>query len=176
MIQVLQCVCLIFHVFQFSHQNPGPTVCISHISHLSLFLAIFQVLQCVFLEYGEKPEKRINWDIHTVEPGLWWENWKKLGKCEFHVIQCLFLIFHVFQFFSPKSRSYSVYFSYFTFSLFLAIFQVLNRTLNMSRKLTNMENEKIMVGPGIWRETWKTYKLRFSFSSFVSFLNIFKFL
>ena len=29
------------------------------------------------------------------------------------------------------------------------------RTRNMSRKLTNEENEKIMVGPGIWRETWK---------------------
>jgi hypothetical protein len=29
------------------------------------------------------------------------------------------------------------------------------RTLNMSRKLTNQENEKIMVVPGIWQETWK---------------------
>jgi hypothetical protein len=29
------------------------------------------------------------------------------------------------------------------------------RTLNMSRQLTNKENEKIMVEPGIWRETWK---------------------
>ena len=29
------------------------------------------------------------------------------------------------------------------------------RNLNMSRKLTNEENEKIMVGPGIWQETWK---------------------
>ena len=28
------------------------------------------------------------------------------------------------------------------------------RTLNMSRKLTNEENEKVMVGPGIWREKW----------------------
>ena len=29
------------------------------------------------------------------------------------------------------------------------------RTLNMSRKLTNEENEKIVVGPEMWRETWK---------------------
>ena len=29
------------------------------------------------------------------------------------------------------------------------------RTLNMSRKLTIEENEKIMVGHGIWRETSK---------------------
>ena len=30
-----------------------------------------------------------------------------------------------------------------------------HRTLNMLRKLTNEENEKITVEPGIWRETWK---------------------
>ena len=30
------------------------------------------------------------------------------------------------------------------------------RTLNMSRKLTNKENEKIMVEPGIWQETYFT--------------------
>ena len=30
------------------------------------------------------------------------------------------------------------------------------RTLNMSKKLTNEENEKIMVGSGIWRETLKS--------------------
>ena len=29
------------------------------------------------------------------------------------------------------------------------------RTLNMSRKLTNEENEKNMVGTEIWQETWK---------------------
>ena len=34
------------------------------------------------------------------------------------------------------------------------------RTLNMSRKLTNEENEKIMVGPGKWRETWKNVQKR----------------
>ena len=49
--QVIQCLCLIFHVFYFFHQNPGPTVCIYHISSFSLFLAIFQVLLFVFL-YG----------------------------------------------------------------------------------------------------------------------------
>ena len=30
------------HVFQFSHQNPGPTLCISHTSHFTLFLSIFK--------------------------------------------------------------------------------------------------------------------------------------
>jgi hypothetical protein len=66
-IQVLQYVCLIFHVFQFSRHDPGRTVCISHVScFLSFlpysrsssvcvlfstffsFLAIIQVLKCVF--------------------------------------------------------------------------------------------------------------------------------
>ena len=32
------------------------------------------------------------------------------------------------------------------------------RTWNMARKLTNKENDKIMVGPGIWRETEKRVK------------------
>jgi hypothetical protein len=34
------------------------------------------------------------------------------------------------------------------------------RNLNMLRKLTNEENEKIMIGPGIWLETWKNLKMR----------------
>ena len=36
-------------VFDVSHQNPGPTVCVSHFSRFSAFLAIFPVLQCVCL-------------------------------------------------------------------------------------------------------------------------------
>ena len=42
------CVCHNFYVLEFSHYNPGPTVCISHISRFSLFLTIIQVLLCVF--------------------------------------------------------------------------------------------------------------------------------
>ena len=47
--QVIECLCLIFHVFQFAHQNPGPTLCIFYSSRFTLFLAVFQVLHCVFL-------------------------------------------------------------------------------------------------------------------------------
>ena len=36
-----------FPPFQFSHHNPGPTVCISHYSLFSVFLAIFQGLECI---------------------------------------------------------------------------------------------------------------------------------
>ena len=40
--QVLQCVFLIFHVFQFSRHIPGPTVCFSQFGSFSVFLIIFQ--------------------------------------------------------------------------------------------------------------------------------------
>jgi hypothetical protein len=42
--QVLQCVCLIFHLVKLSSHIPGPTVCISHYPSFSVFLAIVQVL------------------------------------------------------------------------------------------------------------------------------------
>ena len=69
-------------MFQFSRNIPCPAVCISHFSHFSIFLAIF------------------------------------------HLLQYVFLIFHVFQCVLPYSTSYSVHFSL-RFSVFLAIFQVL---------------------------------------------------
>ena len=40
--QVLLCVSLIFHVFQFSALIPGPIVCISRFPRFWVFLAIFQ--------------------------------------------------------------------------------------------------------------------------------------
>ena len=67
---VLQCAFLFFHVFHnfflpkchvlqrafliltflsFSHHVPSTTVCISHFPRFSIFLAIFQVLNCPFL-------------------------------------------------------------------------------------------------------------------------------
>ena len=47
--QVLKCVFLIFHDFQFSCHIPCPPVDISHFSAFSVFPAIFHVLNCVFL-------------------------------------------------------------------------------------------------------------------------------
>ena len=69
----------LFTFFSVSRHIPGPTVCISHFSRFSVFLAIFQVLQCAFL------------------------------------------IFHVFQCFLPYSRSYSVSVS---FSMFFSFFRI----------------------------------------------------
>ena len=97
----MQCLSLIFHVYLFSLQNTGPTVCISHFPRILLFLAIFYVLQCSFLI--------LQFFIFLAI---------------FQLIHCLCLIFHVFQFFLfvcflfslfffPLSRSYSVHFTLF---------------------------------------------------------------
>ena len=43
----------------------------------------------------------------------------------FQVLQCSFLIFHIFKCFSPYSRSYSVHFLFSIFRMFLAILQIL---------------------------------------------------
>ena len=38
-----------YSFFQFSRYNPDPTVCFSHFSCFSVFLAIFHVKQCLYL-------------------------------------------------------------------------------------------------------------------------------
>ena len=92
---VLKWVFLIFRDFQFSRHNPGPTVCISHFPNFSVilsffktssgcfsfsmifrFLAIFHVLQWIFLNF---PPFSIFLAI-------------------FHVLKFVFLIFCDFQF------------------------------------------------------------------------------
>jgi hypothetical protein len=89
------CVCLILHVFQFSLYNPGPTMCISHISRISVFPAILQVLQYVFLilhdfqcflPHFKSYHVSFSFSLFVSFIG------------NFQVIQCLFLIFHVCQF------------------------------------------------------------------------------
>ena len=47
-----------FTYFSVSRHNPGPTVCISYFSRFSVFLAIFQVLQCLFLIFHYFPFSR----------------------------------------------------------------------------------------------------------------------
>ena len=39
--QVIQCLCLIFHIFHFFRHTPGPTMCINPFSHFSVFLSKF---------------------------------------------------------------------------------------------------------------------------------------
>ena len=119
---VIECLCLILHVFQilaiiqdqqcvfliffyvfhcFFHIS-CPTLCVSHFAVFSVFLAIFQVLQCEFLNF-------------LLVSFL----------CIFTFLPCAFLIFHVFQCFLTYSRSCSVCVSFSTFFCFLAILQIL---------------------------------------------------
>ena len=120
--QVKQCLCLIFHIFQFSRHNAGLlcvflifyvfsvsssivgcTVFVSHFARFSVIFAIFQALPCEFLIFLLC---QVLLDI-------------------FQVLQCLCSIFHFFQWFLPYSRSYHISFSFSSFDIFLAIFQVL---------------------------------------------------
>ena len=78
------------------------TECIFHISHFSLFIPIFQALQCLFLFC-----MFFRFSRHISCPNM----------CVSH--------FPHLSVFSPYSRSYNVYVSFSTFFRFLAIFQVL---------------------------------------------------
>ena len=89
------CVFFIFHVFQFSHHIPGPTVCISHFPHFSMCLAIFQVLQCMllilhvfqcFLPYSRSYSVHFSFFTFLSDFVI------------FQVVNWMFLFFHDFQF------------------------------------------------------------------------------
>ena len=90
--QVKQCLCFIFHLFQFSRNIPCPTVCISYFSRFQS-ISPYSRSQSVFVSFCM---------IFSFLDIL-------------QVLQCAFLIFHVFHSFSPYSRSDSVCFSFFTF-------------------------------------------------------------
>jgi len=94
-IQVLECVFLIFHVFDcFWPYSRSYSVCVSF-CNLLRFLSIIQVLHCVFLL-----SMFLTLSRHIPRPTL----------CVSHFPQ--------YSFFSPYSRSYSVHFS---FSPFLGV-------------------------------------------------------
>ena len=116
-------------------------MCISHFSTFFSFLAIFQVLQCVYLIFHDfqcfLPYSRSYQLIFSISELVSFLD-------IFQVLQCTFLIFHIFHCFLPYSRSYSVCLifhvfkfsghisgpavciSHFSrFSLFLPIFKVL---------------------------------------------------
>ena len=141
-IQILQCIFLIFDDFQFSCHTPGLTlvqfsfskflsiflpysrsysVCVSFSTFFSFFI-IIQGLQCVYLIF------------HVFE--CFSPYFMTYSVCFsfsmifsfltiFQVLPCAFLIFHIFEYFSPYSRSYTICVSFFWFFTFLAIIQVL---------------------------------------------------
>ena len=104
--QVLHCLCVILHLFQFSRHNPGLMVCISHFSRFSVFPAILRVLTCEFLIF-------LLWQcvcliFHVSQfsrpnPGstvcISYISCFSLFLDKFHILQCVFFNLHDFQFF-----------------------------------------------------------------------------
>ena len=81
-----------------------PKVSISHFSHISLFFAKFQVLQCVFLIVN------------------FFQRFSPYSRSS----SVYFLFFHVFHCFSPYSIIYSVCVSFSKFLIFFTILQVIH--------------------------------------------------
>ena len=113
-IQVKQCLCFIFLVFQFSLHNPGPTVlflffhvftvsrhirgptvCVSHFAGFSVFLETFQVLSVCFSFYTSL---RFSQDIPS--PTVFMSPFPRLSLFSRYSIflQCGCLIFPIFDF------------------------------------------------------------------------------
>ena len=109
------------------------------------------------LKNDEITEKREKWEMHTVGPGIWRENWKSQNMRNTH-----------FRTWNKARKTEKG-----------GKFRIVHcRTWNMPRKLKIMENEKHpldelkndeitekrekremhTVGPGIWRENWKSQK------------------
>ena len=76
--------CLTF--FNVSCHIPSSIVLLSHFLSFSVFLAIFQVLQCFFFSFC------MFFNVSRLIPG----------------VECAFFLFHLFQCFLPHSRSYTV--------------------------------------------------------------------
>jgi hypothetical protein len=111
------------------------------------------------LKNDEITDKREKWEMHIVGPGIWWENWKSRKMRTTH-----FRTWNMARKTEKDGKIRNVH----------------CRTWNMARKLKNMEKEKHpldylkneeitekrekwemhTVGPGIWRENWKSRKMR----------------
>jgi hypothetical protein len=96
--QVLQCVFLICQVFQFSHRITDSTMIFSFSSFVS------------FLTYSRSYSVCFSFSTFF--------NFLAI----FQVLLCIFIIFHVFQYYSPHSCSYQLFFAFSFFVSFLAIF------------------------------------------------------
>ena len=92
-----------FLVCQFARHIHIPTVCISYLSPFSVFLATFQVIQCLCLIINVFQFSR-----HIPCPTVCISHFSRcsLFLPIFQVQQCLFLILNVFTCFSSFSRPY----------------------------------------------------------------------
>ena len=109
---------------QFSHHIPGPTVCKFHFSIFSMFLAIFQVMQCFvsFSTFFFSCLAKIQ-VLHSIFLSI---SCIPLFLSKFQVLQSVLLILHIFQWFLPYFMSYHVSFSFSSIVRFLTIFQDLH--------------------------------------------------
>ena len=155
--QALQCVFLIFHVFEcFSPYYMSYSLCFLF-SIIFNFLAILQVLQCVFLYFHVfecySPYSMSNRDCVSFSTFFSF-------LTIFQVIQCAFLIFHIFQCFSPCSRSYSM-------RLIFHDFQFPCHTPWPTVCISPFPSFLVFLA------TFRSYTVCVSFSTFFSFLAIF---
>ena len=141
-------------IFHFSRHNPGPRVCFSHFPPFSVFPTIFHIIQCVvlifqnfqFLAYSRSYSVHFSFSTffsvsrHNAGPTVYFSHFSRFSVllAIFHIIQCAFLIFHLFTRFShfcPFLHVFQVschipcptmWISYFSrLSVFLAIILVL---------------------------------------------------
>jgi len=112
----LKSVILIFRQFQFSRHIPGCTVCISHFSLFSVISSFFQVVKYMFLIFHDyqyschiscptvdisKFSTFFSFPRHIARPKVCISHFPWFsGLAIFLVLQCAFVIFHVFQYFS----------------------------------------------------------------------------
>ena len=99
---------LIFHDFLFSRHTPGPTVCISHFFRFSVFLAIFQVIECLCLIFHV-----CQFSCQNPGPTVCVSHFARFSVflAIFQVLACEFLIFSYCSIFSPYYMLYSTHFS-----------------------------------------------------------------
>ena len=88
------CVCLIFHVFRFSHHIPGPIVCVFHFPRFS----VFSPYSRSYREYFSF-STFFNVSRHIPGSAVYVAHFARFSVflAIFQVLQCAFLIFHVFQ-------------------------------------------------------------------------------
>ena len=107
--------------FTLSCHIPCCKESVSHFPGFSVFLAIFHVLQCEFLIF-----LACQYSWHIEGPTVCVSHCPRLSvfspKSRSY---CVFFLFHGFHSFSTYSRSNSMRFSFFMLSVFLAIFHVL---------------------------------------------------
>ena len=137
---VLQCEFLIFIVFHFSPNIPCSTVCVSHFPCFSVILSIYHVLLCAFLIFHVLQCLWPNTMFYSVRFSFFMficvsryipcstvsiSNFPCFSRflAIYHVPQCEFLIFNVFQCFLPCSTVCVFHFS--CFSAILSIYHVL---------------------------------------------------